>query len=505
MKSFRFFHDTDCCITILLFIAALFTFVVFKHAIQDVNAASRLSMCLALLDDGSFIIDKYEHNTIDKSFANGHYYCDKAPGSSFLAFPFVAVGYHVFHALGRDDFTSTELLPNGEQGPNHNFKIMLLIGSIPVSVVCAAGIAVMYLLGRLLGAAKKLSFFCAVLLAVGTPFGVWATVLYGHSLSASLLLIGLYLGLRQILIRLPDEKNRMPSPMWIAIGFLLAYAVLVEYPTAVAACLIGLLFPGMEVYRKQSFRTATRTTLYLVLGAIPVAVVFFAYNTICFGGPLKIGYNFVGAGGFAEMDRGFYGIKHPDTVVLLKTFVDSRYGILYFAPWIILSPIFAVRNIVHGNRRDLNILALLIPAFYFLLNSSYSYWYASHIPCRHVTPAFPFLVLPLLSGWKKGSPSMRCLFVLLFASSYFFSTGALLSPCNGYYAYEYIVTDYPSIYFLRTIFLDREATNLFFHLGMKPWMSYLPLIVVYSGFARLFCRELRDETDTPSTGIGQEQ
>src|SRR5437588_2781586 len=51
------------------------------------NQNSRFDLTRAIVERGTVRIDGYEQNTGDTSFSGGHYYCDKAPGVSFLCAP----------------------------------------------------------------------------------------------------------------------------------------------------------------------------------------------------------------------------------------------------------------------------------------------------------------------------------------------------------------------------------------------------------------------------------
>ena len=49
------------------------------------NQNGRFALVRALLEQGTLRIDAYADSTGDRSLWEGHYYCDKAPGASFLA------------------------------------------------------------------------------------------------------------------------------------------------------------------------------------------------------------------------------------------------------------------------------------------------------------------------------------------------------------------------------------------------------------------------------------
>src|SRR3954451_4724398 len=59
------------------------------------NQNAQFDLTRAIVERHTFAIDAYATNTGDRSFANGHVYANKAPGSSFFA----AVPYALLHAM----------------------------------------------------------------------------------------------------------------------------------------------------------------------------------------------------------------------------------------------------------------------------------------------------------------------------------------------------------------------------------------------------------------------
>ena len=76
---------------------ALAAFVTYGYFVSPPawNQNSRFALTRALVERGSTTIDDAHATTGDKSFRDGHFYCDKAPGTSMLAVP----GYAVVHKL----------------------------------------------------------------------------------------------------------------------------------------------------------------------------------------------------------------------------------------------------------------------------------------------------------------------------------------------------------------------------------------------------------------------
>lgn len=483
----------DLKIAILLFLVALSTYVFFRADVFNPNIVSRVALAVSIVQDGTLTIDPFAHATVDKSFVDGHYYCDKAPGSSFLVLPAVAGGYVFLKAIGVED-----IVPHKDKEKSlRSFVFLETLAGCVVALFCASAVAALYLLGRLLGSPPWNALLVALLFGIGTPYWYWSTILFGHSLAAAFLIIATYLGCRLIPRRNNDHISTVKPVrfQWIFIGFLLAYAVWIEYPVAVPACILGTLFLGMEWARQYSVREIARTAALLFLGALPVAVFFAVYNNACFGGPLTLGYEHE-AGDFPEMFEGFFGIKYPDPEVLWKTLFTPRWSILWYSPVLFFSPVLAIVNIFANRDRGLNIVALAIPAYHFLLNASYAYWMETYLPCRHAVPCLPFVVLPFFSLYRTR-PAVFRKTVFLFA----FSTLAI--RCVSFFLPQdktFYLENLPSIESIRFM-LRASHFSLTDFFGWPGFMPLVFVIPIWSLFAWLVWKELK-RSPFPKNEIG---
>jgi hypothetical protein len=64
------------------------------------NQASHLDLVRALVHERGIAIDSFHQNTGDKSRRDGHYYCNKGPGTAFFAAPFVEGLWEVARLFG---------------------------------------------------------------------------------------------------------------------------------------------------------------------------------------------------------------------------------------------------------------------------------------------------------------------------------------------------------------------------------------------------------------------
>jgi hypothetical protein len=82
-------------VELVLFFMLLISFIYTFPRWADPNQNSRLNMVFAVVEDGTFQIDRYVENTVDYAKVGEHYYSDKAPGTAFLGIPIYA-GLKVF-------------------------------------------------------------------------------------------------------------------------------------------------------------------------------------------------------------------------------------------------------------------------------------------------------------------------------------------------------------------------------------------------------------------------
>ncbi|HHS96963.1 MAG TPA: hypothetical protein ENK08_03565, partial [Chloroflexi bacterium] len=81
----------------LLFLILLICYAYFLPRWAEWNQNSRMDLTMALVEQGTFVIDDYYENTGDYAVYGGHVYTDKAPGTSFVGVP----AYAAFRALAR--------------------------------------------------------------------------------------------------------------------------------------------------------------------------------------------------------------------------------------------------------------------------------------------------------------------------------------------------------------------------------------------------------------------
>ena len=382
---------------IAVFLITLVCFTYFLPRWADQSANSRLNMIVAVVDDGTFRIDKYVHNTTDYAKVGDHYYSDKAPGPAFLGIPIYAVldaalNLPVLDRLSErlansDAFRATLRTDgSGVLKDKVRFALALVVLSF---VICAVPSAILCVL--LYRAALRFTGNAWVGVAVALTYGLltpafaYANAFYSHQLVAALTFGGFYLALGI------GEPNRPTSTRrLLAIGALLGYSIISEYPTALIVTII-LGYTAYRLWRVSEIKRAA----WLLPGLIMCAVVLMIYNTALFGGPFKLGYNNSELW-VKEHSTGFLSLTYPH--------MDALLGITFgvFRGLFVLSPILLMAIVGFGlwwraktNRAEWWVALLSALSFLAFNSSSVMWWGGFSIGPRYLLPAIPFAAASL--------------------------------------------------------------------------------------------------------------
>ncbi len=357
---------------VILFLALLFCYGYFQQ-VPSWNEFSRYDLVRALVEDGTTRIDRFQENTGDKSFHDGHYYSDKAPGMAFVALP----GYVVLSA------TSTAA---GEGTPAPEAAVAALAWL--ASGVLTALLAVLLLRFLRPAVGERWALVIAGGYGLGSIAFPFATMLFGHAASAFFLFATFY-----VLWRARSEPRRRWLPLLA--GFLAGWAVLTD-----VSCGLGVVVfmayallagPGVGHIRSRWLaRVDLRTPALVVAGAIVPALLLAWYDWASFGSPFSLGYENLANGGFAAgMRQGILGVTMPRPEVLADLIAGPR-GLLRLAPWFVLVPL----GLLAARRRDLRAEVLVcaaVVAAFLVFNAGYYVPFGGWTPGpRFLLPALPF-------------------------------------------------------------------------------------------------------------------
>ena len=384
-----------------LFVLALGVYAYFFQA-GGWNQNAHFDLTRAIVEQHTVVLDDYIANTGDWSVANHHYYSNKAPGLGLLAVPV----YGAVHPLAQGNRVRGWVVHLGAY----------LSTVICVALPAAVAVGMLFRVALVMGGPPAAAAGLCVAWAFGTLALPYATLLYSHQLTASLLFIafGLLVTAR--------AAGRFSAPRMLAVGLFLGLAVAAEYPCALAAAVIA-------AYALAVVRPRPRLA-WAALGAALPLLLLAAYHTAAFGGPLTTGY---GATGDRARDGGlFLGVALPSARVLGKVVLSPGRGLLTHAPWLILGVLGAIRFIQDRARRPEGLACLGVIVLGLAFNSSLTQpgdWAAGRgIGTRHLVPSLPFYVLGLvglIGGWWRR-PRVRAIIAAAFLALVALSTRRML-------------------------------------------------------------------------------
>ncbi len=339
------------------------------------NEFSRYDLVRAIVDDRTTRIDPYHQNTGDKALYDGHYYSDKAPGTSILGVPV----YLLLKAA------------SGVAGSGQPASVRA-IAALAFAVSGLPTVLLVLLLLRFLR--PQVGEWWALTIAAGYGLGSlafpFATMLFGHAAAAAFLFAAFY-----VLWRYRTVAPAAPRWLPILAGFLAGWAVVVEI-SALLGVLVLLLYglshapaPARPAGRAAPLARAL-TPLLMVAGAAVPALVLLGYNWVSFGGPFSLGYGNLANSSFAAgMGRGILGVTAPRGAALNEILFGPR-GLLLLAPWLALAPLGLLAARGRGPRREVAVCGAIVLAF-LLFNAGYYLPLGGWTPGpRFLTPALPF-------------------------------------------------------------------------------------------------------------------
>lgn len=340
--------------------------------------ASRYAFTAAIWDQSTLVLSDYTDMLgRDLAIKDGVVYSDKAPGQPFLAVPFLAI-YRLF-----DGDTST---PGSVDPEPAVWWLTFWTATIPAAVLAM----LMYSWAKEVERSTALAATLTMLF--GTLLVVYATLLFGHVLAATLA-FAMFLLIR--------EKSVSPGGLYLG-GLLGGLAVLVEYPVA----LVVLLLTGAAFYLHRA--SAWR----VLVGGVPSVLLMGWYNLAAFGSPLSFSYQF---SGFLEEPRATTAIfPGPSWQLLLEVLYSPR-GLLVAAPVLVMA-LLGLYRMWSGRWRFDAVVAGSVFLAMLMVQASWSNPYAGGAGPRYVTPALPFLVAPLAVAWKRWRISTVVLSALSIAT-----------------------------------------------------------------------------------------
>jgi hypothetical protein len=457
-------------VEILLFLVLLACYVYFPPRWADWNQNSRLNLTLAIVDDRSFQIDRFVANTGDYAKYNGHYYSDKAPGTSFLAVPVYAVVRPVLQMapvqrfierLGSSAAFGETLRPDGGGLATEKvyFALVLMIVSFATVAVPSALLGVvLYRFLELFGLATGWRVMVALIYGLATPAFPYSNAFVGHQQVAALLFGSFWL---VFLI----GRQRLSLRWMLVVGFLLGWTLITEYPAALIIAGIGLYAIIILPDRRWIVGAA--------LAGIPPLALMMAYNYAIFGTVLPVGYKYSELWQ-AEHQSGFMSLAGPNREALWGITFSVHRGLFLLAPVLLTGLAGFVAWWRAGiYRRELAVCIWAVVSF-LLFNGSSVMWSGGFgVGPRYLVPMLPFLAFGMGAFLAMWGARWQARVALVITGGW--SLLNVWAQTIGGQSFPQYQPNPLLDYSLPELAVGNVARNLGMALNLSGWASVLPL------------------------------
>jgi hypothetical protein len=370
MRSSRDWIRAQCGVGLIL----LASYAFFWHS-RDWNTSSRLILTYAMVDHGTIVLDGLDSQTGDIAFFRGHYYCDKLPGFSLWA----TIPYSLARLVLRL--------------PPHPLRVAAMaywpadywvtLGSTGLFTALTA-ILLMRLAGAL-GCSPGRASLVGLAYGLATPAYVYATLAYGHQLSAFALFGSFSL--------LWKRRGGHDTAALVSAGFLAALAPVIELQVGPASAILGIyLLAQCATGRRRPDAVAL-----FAVGAMIPTLCLLGYNIMAFGSPWEMGYFHHATAIFAKVHhRGNpLGLRRPDPGLIGPLLWGQYRGLFFYAPILLLALPGWLAMLARG-RIALTTVSSSIVAVIFVMNLSYPEWTGGwSTGPRLLVPLLPFAMVPV--------------------------------------------------------------------------------------------------------------
>jgi hypothetical protein len=390
---------------------------------------------------GEADIDRWQWETRDKAWFEGHFYSVKAPGLAALTLPaYLALDAVGAKSVARDAAANASRADHPRWTPpdhpdlsQYGFSARRA-NRIEVRVENQAPIVwALTLVGAVIPAVVLLLLVrwvaeriepgygtaAAITLGLGTIVMTFAAEYFSHVVAATL-------GFAAFALLFREREGPARIGLVGAAGLLAGLAVSFEYP-------LGLLGAILFAYAVARPRRLRRAAAYAAGAAVGVAPAL-AFNLWALSSPLRFAYSHAvavqGLTGHAELglnSTGFFGIDLPRPGAAVDLLLASR-GLLTLTPVLAMGVVGTIMIRRRGRPAEAAVIGAVGIA-YFLYNTGYWLPFGGGSPGpRFFIPALPFLAIGLASAYRR-LPALTL--ALAIPSVTFMVAGALTFPLIG--------------------------------------------------------------------------
>src|SRR3989338_3365081 len=472
----------DVKLFLTFFIVSLF-FIRWSGWSED----SRFALIKSIVENQKLEIDDNANTTGDRSFYNGHYYTDKAPGQSILGAQLYFSLNLVFKNFLEQD-TEKPLYIEEPQFDTVTYALLnpddkILISRILLTVFfsslpSALLIVLMYKTAKMFTEKEKYAILITFSMGLGTLILPYSTIFNGNILAAFLVFLSFH-----IMLKLHNEE--LDRKYYFISGLFLSFSIVVDYTT------IFMFIPSFIflLYTKK-FSVIPKFILGVLLGILPL----FIYNFIIFSNPITFTLIFLDPDISPCIDV-FYDHCVKSTLIhfylnpvyILSTITKILFlpyrGLLFYYPLLLFS--FIGLFILYKNNRELTVFILVLILQFILFYGSILYWWGgTNFGPKHFATLIPFLLIPLVFFVEKNKNKiLYYLFFILIIISILHNISSFSASWEEPHAID-SATFYLHWYTKTFSSKSIELANVLYGHFIPAFLHHGPVSILIDGFLR---------------------
>jgi 4-amino-4-deoxy-L-arabinose transferase-like glycosyltransferase len=311
--------------------------IISSYFVQIIGWAeySKMNLVRAIVDENRFEIDSFYNNTGDRSYYNGHYYSDKAPGQSFLSTPIYLIAKNLFNLfLPHTSQQSINYVTNKIIRISHSetktyevtnpglfylatmVSVIIFTASLPFTLT----VLLVFRIGKYLLNSRKKGILIGITYGLGSLAFIYSTVFFTHVLSAFLIFLSFYL--------LFIFREKIDIKILVISGILSGLSFVVEYSTSLIAFLL-LIY----TLRFKQIRLTFVFLISMLLGALPLLI----YNFSITHNPFKLIYSFTDPSIRTDVGEKMGFTSLPNVFIIYRHLFDPYRGLFFYHPVLLFS------------------------------------------------------------------------------------------------------------------------------------------------------------------------
>ncbi len=360
-----------------IWLLVLFAYVsVFPYSpgINNPNENVRVYMTRALVEHHELGINKVEAEwgwVNDKAKIGARLFSSKAPGTSLLGVPVLAVQTGLWHLLGW-------------RSPSQ-LATTLALRLFAVMLPMCGFLWAFWRHARRLSGQQGIADLLLIAVALGSLLYPYGIHFVGHGLAAALS-FGAFMVLA-------PQGTITDSHRRAALGGLFAgLGVVFEYQNLLVAALLTIYVAARRPRLLPSF----------LLGALPAVAILGVVHTLCFGRPWAFPYGHLENLDYQSQHmRGFHGAGLPSLTALVGVFFLPGFGFFACSPFLAVALLATGFLVVRGPRAEGLLCAAVLVVLGVFLAGIPNWRGGWSVGPRYIAATVPFLVVTLAYAWPR--------------------------------------------------------------------------------------------------------